>query len=94
MEVEKESHSRRRPSRELGLIEKNKVELLALEQLGYRAVKNRANGMTPLSLFACTLHFSLKISVLLNFCKIWGTTTTSVCDKVVNRLLTTGYGMV
>jgi hypothetical protein len=47
MEVEKVSHSRRRPSRELGLIEKNKVKLLALEQLGYRAVKNRANVMTP-----------------------------------------------
>jgi hypothetical protein len=47
MEVEKVSHSRRQPSRELGLIEKNKVELLALEQLGYRAIKNRENGTTP-----------------------------------------------
>ena len=29
--VEKMSHSKRRPRRELGLIEKNKLELLALE---------------------------------------------------------------
>ena len=45
--VEKISHLRKRPSRELGLVEKNIVELLALEQLGYRAIRNRENGMTP-----------------------------------------------
>jgi len=32
---------------ELGLIEKNKVELQALYQLGYREIGNRENGMTP-----------------------------------------------
>jgi hypothetical protein len=38
------SHSRKQPSRVLGLIEKNKVEVL-----GYRAKRNRENGMTPIA---------------------------------------------
>jgi hypothetical protein len=50
MEIEKESFSRRLPSQELGLIEKNKLELLAFEQSGYRAIRNRENGMTPCEL--------------------------------------------
>jgi hypothetical protein len=39
--------SRENGCRELGLIEKNKVEFLALEQLGYREIRNREYGMTP-----------------------------------------------
>ena len=45
--LEKITYSRIRVNREVGLIEKNKVEQLALEQMGYRAIRNRENGMTP-----------------------------------------------
>jgi hypothetical protein len=34
-------------SREKGIIEKIKIEQPALEKMGYRAVVNRENGMTP-----------------------------------------------
>ena len=45
--LEKITYSSIRANREVGLIEKNKVEQLALKQLGYRAIRNRENGMTP-----------------------------------------------